>query len=207
MHHSSAEPSSDWDDAVALTFPRLGPRPVAPLSDGEVLLRPHELRDVDAVYEAAKESVGAIYPWMEWCHPGYARDESAVWVVHAIEAFAAAREFNFAVWDAAGTRLLGGCGLNQFNLVQRFANLGYWVRASATGRGVATRATRLLARFAFERLSLNRVEIVVAVGNEASVRVAEKAGAVREGILRNRLTAHGVRDAVMHSLVPADFGL
>jgi RimJ/RimL family protein N-acetyltransferase len=193
------------DDPITERFPRLGDAPVAPLTDGHVLLRPWETRDVDAMYEAARESVAEIYPWMEWCHPGYARDESAVWVIHAIETLAAGREFNFGVWDAAETRFLGGCGLNQFNLVQRFANLGYWVRSSAVGRGVATRATRLLARFAFERLSLNRVEIVVVVGNEPSLRVARRAGALREGVLRNRLTAHGVRDAVMHSLVPADF--
>lgn len=192
------------DDEIAERFPELAGGPVGPLADGHLLLRPYTLGDVDAMYEAASESVGEIYPWMEWCHPGYARDESAVWVVHAVEAFAAAREFNFGIWDAAGTRFLGGCGLNQFNLVQRFANLGYWVRSSATRHGVATGATRLLARFAFERLSLKRVEIVVVVGNEASLRVAEKAGAVREGVLRNRLTAHGVRDAVMYSLVPGD---
>jgi RimJ/RimL family protein N-acetyltransferase len=197
----------DIADARAERFPRLGGARVGPLTDGHVLLRPYETRDVDAMYEAARESVADIYPWMEWCHPGYARGESAVWVVHAIETFAAGREFNFGVWDAAGAHFLGGCGLNQFNLVQRFANLGYWVRSSATRRGIATRATRLVARFAFERLSLNRVEIVVVVGNESSRRVAERAGAVREGVLRNRLTAHGVRDAVMHSFVPADLGL
>lgn len=194
----------DRDDEIAERFPKLGDGPLAPITDGHVLLRPYAPADVEAMYEAARESVDALYPWMEWCHPDYARDESAVWVVHAMDALAAGREFSFGVWDAAGTRFLGGCGLNQFNLVQRFANLGYWVRSSATGRGVATRATRLLARFAFDRLSLNRVEIVVVVGNRASLRVAQKAGAVREGVLRNRLTAHGVRDAVMHSLVPGD---
>jgi len=53
-----------------------------------------------------------------------------------------------------------------------------------------------------------RVEIVVAVENRASLRVAEKVGATREGVLRNRMP---VRDeichAVMHSLVPEDLGL
>jgi RimJ/RimL family protein N-acetyltransferase len=46
---------------------------------------------------------------------------------------------------------------------------------------------------------------MAATGNKASQRVAEKAGAVREGILRNRITVHGrVLDAVVFSLIPPD---
>jgi RimJ/RimL family protein N-acetyltransferase len=49
---------------------------------------------------------------------------------------------------------------------------------------------------------------VIDVDNQASQRVAQKAGATREGILRNRLISHtGIRDAVMFSLVPSDLGL
>jgi len=89
--------------------------------------------------------------------------------------------------------------------VHQVANLGYWVRTSAAGRGVATRATRLASRFAFEQLGLNRIEIVAAVGNIPSQRVAEKACARREGVLRNRLLINGESlDAVLFSLVPKD---
>ena len=55
-------------------------------------------------------------------------------------------------------------------------------------------------------LKLNRIEVVVAVGNEKSLRAAAKAGAKREGILRNRLFMRDkAHDAVMHSLIPDDF--
>jgi RimJ/RimL family protein N-acetyltransferase len=85
------------------------------------------------------------------------------------------------------------------------ANLGYWVRTSAAGRGVATNATRAAARFGFEQLGLRRIEIVAAVDNIPSQRVAEKAGAVREGILRQRLLIRGKSmDAVLFSLVRED---
>jgi hypothetical protein len=78
-------------------------------------------------------------------------------------------------------------------------------RAGCTARGVATAATHLIVRFGFEVLGLTRVEIVVDVDNGPSLRVAEKVGAVREGVLRNRLvTGDRVSDAVMFSLVPED---
>ena len=85
------------------------------------------------------------------------------------------------------------------------ANLGYWVRTSATGKGIASRATRLVAGFAFEELKLQRVEIMAAVGNIASQRVAEKAGAIREGVLRKRLLNDDrPLDAVLFSLIEED---
>jgi RimJ/RimL family protein N-acetyltransferase len=81
----------------------------------------------------------------------------------------------------------------------------YWVRTGDTNRGVATRAVRLLARFGFEAAALVRIEIVVPIGNAASIRVAEKAGASREGLLRSRVMLHGMlHDAVMFSLVEED---
>ena len=99
-------------------------------------------------------------------------------------------------------------GLNFFNRVHQVANLGYWVRTSATGRGVATKAAHLVARFGFAQLGLHRIEILAAVDNIASQRVAEKVGAVREGVLRKRLLINGESlDAVMFSLLPEDVGL
>ena len=57
----------------------------------------------------------------------------------------------------------------------------------------------------FEELDLRRIEIVVTLANDASLRVAEKVGARREGVLRRRLMAHGESyDAVMFSLISED---
>ena len=86
--------------------------------------------------------------------------------------------------------------------------MGYWVRTSCHGQGIAGRAAKLVARFAFEHLGLIRVEIVIAVDNQASLRVAEKIGAHDEGILLNRMVVgKSIYDAHMYSLIPSDFGL
>lgn len=116
-------------------------------------------------------------------------------------------EYNFVITgdvSGEGERFLGACGINQINRIHRFGNLGYWVRSSQAGRGVAVEAVRLLAQFAFVNTDLVRLEIVCAVGNDRSRRVAEKAGALFEGVLRDRLILHGIpRDAALYSLVRA----
>ncbi len=123
------------------------------------------------------------------------------WIRGREEARSRGSEFDFLICDSTGS-ILGVCGLNQINDVHHFANLGYWVRSASTGRGVAVEAVRLLRRWTFENTDLERLEIVVARGNWRSERVAEKAGAVREGALRSRLNVRGVYfDATMFSIV------
>jgi ribosomal-protein-serine acetyltransferase len=166
-----------------------------------VRIRPYRPDDAPRLYEAARESVGDVFPWLAWCHPQYTLAEAAAWAESREELARQALEYHFVI-TGDGDRFLGGCGINHINRIHRFGNLGYWVRSSATGRGVAVSAVALSAAFAFQNTDLVRLEIVCAVGNRRSQRVAEKAGAVREGVLRDRLRVNGApHDAVMYSVV------
>jgi ribosomal-protein-serine acetyltransferase len=165
-----------------------------------VRIRPYRVEDAEMVVQAVRESVSDLQPWMPWAHPGYSIEESRTWLETRVPAFEQGTAFEFAILSRDG-RYLGGCGLNEIERMNRRANLGYWVRSSATRRGVATAAVLALREWAFEATDLLRLEIVVAVGNVASQRVAQKVGAVREGTLRRRLVLHGTAmDATMFSL-------
>jgi ribosomal-protein-serine acetyltransferase len=167
-------------------------------------IRPYTAGDAPALWDAVRESHAEVFPWLEWCRPEYSMAEAESWCASRGELAASGQEYSFVISGPDGG-FLGGCGLNQINRVHRFANLGYWVRTSATGRGVATAAVRELCRFAFSTTDLVRLEIVCAIGNVRSQAVAEAAGALREGALRDRLLLHGRPvDAVMHSLVRAE---
>ncbi|PSQ84566.1 MAG: hypothetical protein BRD30_11605 [Bacteroidetes bacterium QH_2_63_10] len=84
-------------------------------------------------------------------------------------------------------------------------NMGYWVQSRATGREVATTAVQLVARTGFEEGGLRRLECLLSVHHEASQRVAEKAGAQREGLLRRCLRVRGrVDDAFLCGMLPDD---
>lgn len=175
------------------------------LSDGQILIRMFRPDDINAVYEAVRESMRELGPWMPWCHPNYSIEETTAWMMEREGAWLKGTDYSFAICDAETGRLLGAVGLNNLDTRNRKANLGYWVRTSATGRGAATRATRLLARWGFEQLGLLRVEIVASVENLPSQRVAVKAGAQREGIMRRALwLEERAHDAVLTSLLPED---
>src|SRR5436190_23361255 len=176
------------------------------LTDGDIMVRQLRADDVRPLYEAARESIPKVSVWLPWCHENYAIEETQEFI--AARARADEEWYSFGIFDKDSGRFLGGVGLNFFNRVHQMANLGYWVRTSAAGRGVATRAARLVARFGFAQLGLHRIEILAAVRNVASQRVAEKVGALREGVLRKRLLIRGEsQDALLFSLLPEDVGL
>jgi RimJ/RimL family protein N-acetyltransferase len=168
-----------------------------------LLIRRYRLDDAEAVFEAARESLTELAPWMPWAHPRYSIAESRAWLEVQVPAFDQRMAFEFAIVSEEG-RLLGGCGLNQLDALNRRANLGYWVRTSVSSQGVATAAVRRLREWAFDRTDLIRLEILIAADNHASQRVAEKAGATREGVLRHRLLLHGVaHDATLFAFTKA----
>ncbi len=177
----------------------------AELSDGSILIRTYRETDVPQLFEAVRESIPEVSKWLPWCHENYSIEESRQFISSRENGSQGDEWYSFAVCDKVSGKFLGGVGLNFINRVHQLANLGYWVRSSATQRGVATAATRLAARLGFDQLGLHRIEIVAAVDNFASQRVAEKAGATREGVLRRRLLINGKpHDAVLYSLVRED---
>jgi ribosomal-protein-serine acetyltransferase len=175
------------------------------VSDGLIVLRRQNPEWAGLLHEAAMASVAEVNPWLGWCHPGFSLCDSENWLREQLTEWDEDRAYEFAIFDAGDNRFLGGAGINNVRRIHQMANLGYWVRSGETGRGIASAATRLAARFGLEQAGLQRIEIVIAVENMVSQRVAEKSGALREGVLRNRLLLHGkIHDAAMYSLTPED---
>lgn len=171
--------------------------------DDQIAIRPYLNSDAPLLYEAARESISEVSPWLPWCHQDYSMEESIGWVESRANAWDRNIEYSFVIMRNSDEVFLGGCGINHINRLHNFANLGYWIRSSAAGQGVATRATRLTADFGFRQAGFQRLEILASVDNIASQRVAEKAGALREGMLRRRLNIRGImQDAILFSMIP-----
>jgi ribosomal-protein-serine acetyltransferase len=175
------------------------------LSDGRIIVRPHEAGDVDMLFAAVRESIAEIGPWLPWCHPGYSRTDAAGFIEFSRRGWSDASQFQFVIAHAETGEIVGGISLNHIVRANSLANMGYWVRTSATRRGVATDAARLVARFGFSQIGLTRIEIAAMPENVRSRKVAERIGAKFELLARNRLVMHSkAYDAALYSLVPAE---
>ena len=169
-----------------------------------VSIRLYQPSDTSDLVIAARESVADISPWMPWCHPKYSESDANAWVQATLDGHRNGTMYDFAIIDGSG-RFAGGCGINQVNRFTGVANLGYWVRSSSTGRGVAPAAVLLLIPWVFANTPLHRLEIVAAVDNRRSQRVAEKVGANRDALLKRRTLVDGrPSDAVLYSVLRPD---
>jgi RimJ/RimL family protein N-acetyltransferase len=174
--------------------------PDPPLHDAEIALRQWSEDDVADLAEACRDP--EIPRWIPFVPSPYAEEDAREFVAGATDRWEAAAGASFAIVDASTGKLLGSIGMGLRPMGT--GHIGYWVAREARGRGVATRALRLLARWAFEELGLGRVELVTDPANRASQRVAEKACFRREAVLRSALQYPDGRraDSVMFSLLP-----
>jgi RimJ/RimL family protein N-acetyltransferase len=90
-------------------------------------------------------------------------------------------------------RLVGGVLFRIFDAAMGNCEAGCWLEPSATGRGLVTRATRVLIDWAVQERRMHRVEWVVSSANTASIKVAERLGMTREGVQRESYPYKGVR--------------
>jgi RimJ/RimL family protein N-acetyltransferase len=128
------------------------------------------LRDPDVARWNPAPAVTDLDAARDWCQRGADWSDGG----HA----------TFSVLDATGGRLLGNVSLWKIDNEQQSADIGYRVAPWARGRGVATASVDTVSRWAFEALGLFRIELCHATANPGSCRVAEKAGYVLEGTLR-----------------------
>lgn len=101
---------------------------------------------------------------------------------------------------------VGGIGLEQKSDVERCsAEIGYWLGEDVWGKGAATAAVRALSSYGIEVLRLSRIFAAVFANNQASLRVLEKAGYVREGVMRRSAIKEGViLDLVLYAFTDQD---
>ena len=181
-------------------------RPPSPaLSDGVVTLRPWIERDVTAIADACRDQ--EIAWWLDQVPQPYGEADARTYVAMTRRGWKDGTHAAFAVTDATSGDVVGSVGLHWLDTEHGVAEVGYWVRRDARGRGVATRATRLAVRWALKDCAMKRLQLRADRLNVASQRVAEAAGFRPEGILRSvRFNARQGRrvDFVMYSLLPEE---
>jgi RimJ/RimL family protein N-acetyltransferase len=150
------------------------------LNDGVVALRPWTLDDARHIVDCL-DGDPEIARWLDGVPQPYTVDHARAYIRGEV----VAEEEKYAIVDAGDGRVLGSIGIRP--LADRdVGEIGYWVRSDARGRGVVTRALLVLSRFALRDAGYARLQLYADPENVPSCRAAERAGFVREGVLRAR---------------------
>jgi RimJ/RimL family protein N-acetyltransferase len=173
-----------------------------------LVIRCYEPADAPLLKDAIDSSREHLRPWMPWADSEpQTLDEQTELLRGFRSAFDAGENFVHGIFSRDETQVLGGTGLHP-RIDPGGLEIGYWVRASWTRRGVVTESTAALTRVGFEVCGADRIEIRIEPGNEASFGVPRKLGFVEEATLRRRLPGREggpLRDVTIFTMFREDF--
>lgn len=143
--------------------------------------------DADVVRFMSLEQIGSI-------------DDAKEFISSVHRDFASGRLYQWGI--ELDREIVGTCTLSAIDRKHRRAELGFAVVRRLWGLRIASRAAPAVIEFGFERMCLHRIEAEVDPENSASIRVLERAGFAREGVLRGRYFESGeARDSIFYGLV------
>ena len=174
------------------------------LVGGGIALRAPVEADVGWITEACRDDP-EIGRWIPVIPIPYNEEHARGFVAHSATSWANGTEAVFVIGDAATGAPLGMITVHFAQTDPGLAGVGYWLRAEARGRGVATTALRLVSQWTLGELGVERLHLTTLPDNVRSQNVAERAGFLREGLLRRWApTREGRRDSVIFSLLRED---
>lgn len=169
-----------------------------------LVIRCYEPEDAPLLKAAVDASIEHLLPWMPWARFEPQSVEDKVQLLRSFRGqFDLDQNYVYGIFSADEAKQLGGTGLHP-RANEGALEIGYWVAAGATGRGIATEVTAVLTRAGFEHAALDRVDVQVEPANERSLAIPRKLGFTEEGRLRRRLEAEEGeprRDSLVFSML------
>ncbi len=172
------------------------------------MIRCWEPRDAELLKDAIDSSLGHLRPWLPWANAEPTPLPEKISLLRRFRGnFDLGEDFVYGLFAADESRVVGGSGLHTRVGSDAF-EIGYWIRASEAGRGLATEATGALTRVGLEFCGADRVEIRVDPANTPSLAVPRKLGFSEEATLKRRLetgdSGQARRDVIVFSMFSDD---
>ena len=164
-----------------------------------------KLSETDAVdmYEYSKDP--AVVEHLLWdVHPSC--EYTAQYLAYLDGEYAMGRFFDWALVERASGKMIGTCGFTNIDTVNNSAEIGYVLNPAFRGRGIAPEAARAVIDFGFRTLGLMRISAICMAENQASLRVMQKCGMQREGLLRAAVyVKERYRDVIVASITAKEY--
>lgn len=142
------------------------------------------------------------------CHPGPESLEAAKEELerYCIEPFKENRGVRWGIVGKGDKELIGTCGYYDWNKTARRAEIGYDLDPAYWGQGIMTEALRAMLGYGFKEMELNRIQAIIDSKNTRSIRLAQRLGFKKEGVLRQNSYFNGqFRDDAIFSLMKKEW--
>ena len=142
------------------------------------------------------------------CFPGPKTLEAAKEELegYCIRPFKENRGIRWGIARKGNEELIGTCGYYDWNRTSRRAEIGYDLEPAHWGEGIMTEALRAVLRYGFDEMELNRIQAIIDSENVRSIKLVERLGLKKEGVLRQNSYFRGqFRDEVCLSLLKEEW--
>jgi len=147
-------------------------------------LRKLSSRDWSDMFEYACDK--EVTKFLTW-EPHQSKSYTLSYLTYIQSQYRAGKFFDWAVVCTSSGKMIGTCGFTTLDPANLCGEVGYVISPLYQNRGIATEAVLRVIRFGFEELGLQRIESRFMIGNDASLRVMQKAGMIYEGTHRRSL--------------------
>ena len=171
-----------------------------------LLIRCYHLSDAHALNQLVIANVEHLRQFMPWARASsYPLEGHVEAISHWIHNFEQTTDFVMGIFDRQSGELIGGTGLHR-RVGEYGLEIGYWIDAAHTNKGLVTESTAALVKVAFDHYGMDRVEIHCSSLNHASARIPQKLGFQLEATLRRRyMDEYGIADRLIWTLFKADY--
>ena len=155
------------------------------------------------LWQAIEASLRELTEFMAWA-PSASAANTVTFTERMEQKSRELTDWSFTIFS--GDEVAGNISLMGYEALADLAEIGYWLRSDLCGQGLMTEAGNAVVRFGFDDVGCHRLELRAAESNPASIRVAEKLGFVREGLLReaNRAPDGGRLNMLIFGLLATD---
>lgn len=166
----------------------------SPLTTPRLTLRQPTFGDGQEICDAILQSYNELRPWMPWASKNinvplseeYARRSAANWILKSDNEIGLPLLF----FEKNSTKLVGVVVFHQFAWDVPMIEIGYWMRAAMTGRGLMTEAVNACTRYAIEVMKVKRIEVRIDPFNMKARNVVERLKFIQESTFKSNRINH-----------------
>ena len=170
----------------------------------EITMRELSLDDAQAVFDVVRRNHHHLKSYMHWASPAYSLESAREFIQQNQVNRAERKTLGLGIFR--GARLIGSIGFVNFDWLAMKTELGYWISSDEEGKGIVSRACRVLIDFAFDELKMNRIEIRCSSENLRSAAIPIRLGFQKEGRLRQSEFRNGrLHDFDIYGLLASEW--
>jgi ribosomal-protein-serine acetyltransferase len=165
-----------------------------------------ELHHAEHLFEAVDANRGHLGTWFPWVASTVEAQVTHDFIQSQLDAWAKGTGLCCGIFE--GERIVGTIGCHGINPRMKHVEIGYWLTADVTGRGIMTCAVKAMIDYLVGQRGFHRIIIKARVDNTASIAVATRNGFVYEGTERDGMLLDGAfYDVVVYSLLASEWGI